>query len=236
MGDSPRLPTQSHYAGMRQYTYAPRTDAALAHDLTNYLTAISGLAQVGRLIESPEAKDAYMVRIEAAVQDLAGMLRTMLAARPQDPRQLTTGHDLALLVEQLLAYQEPRFKAKGVALRWERREPLPSCRVAQMSFKQAVAHLVDNALRESPRGGTVTVRMSRCNRPPGLLIRVQDTGVGIPKHLVSQVCQPGYTMQADGWGLGLPVAREIIELMHGGRLSLRSREGFGTTANAFLPA
>lgn len=236
MGSDPRPPIKTPTAGARPFSFTPHSDATLAHDLTNHLTAISGLAQVGRLIKSAEAKDAYMVRIESAVQDMATMLRTVLATHPRDARRLTPSLETVMLVEDVLSYQEPRFRANGVALRWQPRPPLPSCRLARMSLKQAVVHLVDNALRATPRGGSVTVRLAPCTRPPGLLIRVQDTGIGIPKDLLSQVCQPGYITRADGFGLGLPVAREIIELMHGGRLSLHSREGFGTTVSAFLPA
>ncbi len=236
MVSDPRPPRKGVGSGLRQFAPGATADSTLAHDLANHLTAISGLAQVGRLIKSAEAKDAYMVRIESAVQDMANVLRTALSARPADARRQSSGLEATLLVEDVLSYHQPRFAANGVDLCWLPGRALPACRLAPMAVKQAVAHLVDNALRATPRGGRVTVWLTACSRPPGILIRVQDTGRGIPKHLLSLVSAPGHVVRADGCGLGLPVAREIIESLHGGRLSLHSREGHGTTAIAFLPA
>lgn|GEM_PF-2396091 len=207
----------------------------LAHDLGNYLTAISGLAQVGRLLKVAEAKDAYLMRIESAVEDMARMIREILASRPTDLRELTDAQGLRDLVQEIAGLLQPQFAAKGVTLLVQVGRGIPPCRLARTPFKQVLVNLMDNALRATPAGGRVTLKVGPAKSPAGAHIRVEDTGVGIPKQQLSQVCKPGYTTRADGYGLGLSVTQEIVEIMHGGRLCLRSRTGAGTTVHIYLP-
>jgi signal transduction histidine kinase len=234
-GDSDSLLGTGAPSSRAEDLVRPLQAERLAHDLGNYLTAISGLAQVGRLMKVAEAKDAYLSRIESAVDDMARMVRVVLADRCIDLREMTDGDSLCELAQEVAGLMQPQFAAKSVCLRLMPGRGVPPCRVARTPIKQVLVNLIDNALRATPPGGEVTIKLSACNLPKGVHIRVQDTGVGIPKQLLSQVCAPGYTTRADGYGLGLSVAREIVEVMHGGKLSLRSRHGSGTVVNIFLP-
>jgi signal transduction histidine kinase len=212
-----------------------RLPEKLAHDLGNYLTAISGLAQVGRLMSAAEAKDSYLTRIEAAAMDMSQMVRSSLASLRTDPREPTDGDVLCGLVQSAVDLMRPRFEVKGVELRLAKGRRLPACPVAHVALKQAIVNLLDNALRATSRGGAVSVLVAASPRQSGICIKVQDTGVGIPKQDLGRVFMPGYTTRGDGCGIGLTVAREIVEFLHGGKLTLRSQPESGTTAFVYLP-
>ncbi|MDP2870979.1 MAG: HAMP domain-containing sensor histidine kinase [Bacillota bacterium] len=222
-------------AATREDVRPVQTPERLAHDLCNYLTAISGLAQVGLLVQAGEAKDSYLYRIETAVQEMAVMLRDMLTDQTRDPREELEPGGMRRLLRDVADLLVPRFEQKGVGLTVDCPAVFPRIRLAPMAFKQVLVNLLDNALYFTPCGGSVTLTAASSRRPPQAVIRVQDTGTGIPKDVLAKVWQPGYTTRSDGYGLGLSTAREIIEVLHGGRLSLRSKPGGGTTVRICLP-
>lgn len=107
----------------------------------------------------------------------------------------------------------------------------------QVFLLQAVGNVLRNAyeeLRERPgsRGGWLAVSLRR--RGAGAVIEVQDDGAGIAEAELAMVFEPFMTRKGSGLGLGLPMAREIIE-GHGGRVEIRSRPGQGTTVSLILP-
>lgn len=221
-------------AGGEPASSIPPTER-LAHDLCNYLTAISGLAQVGRMVKAAEEKDSYLCRIDAAVHEMAVMLREVLADRASDRREELDPRGMRILLREVVDLFRPASEHKGVALTLRCPAALPRIRLAPLAFKQAVVNLLDNALRSTPPGGSVVLTAASSRSRDTVVIRVRDNGTGIAKDALAKVWQPGYTTRAQGCGMGLSMAREIIEVLHGGRLSLRSRPGAGTTARICLP-
>jgi signal transduction histidine kinase len=207
----------------------------LAHDLCNYLTAISGMAQVARLVGAAQEKDAYLCRIEAAVQEMSFILRDVLVDHISDPREAIGPAAMRQLLLDSMTLLEPRYQNKGVNLKLKCSTGLPPVRLASLPFKQVVVNLLDNALHFTPPGGLVQVTATCSRRPTAAVIKVQDNGTGMPKDVQARVWHPGFTTRTDGYGLGLPVAREIVEVQHGGQLTLRSRPGDGTTVRIYLP-
>ena len=106
------------------------------------------------------------------------------------------------------------------------------------SLERMVMNLVSNAVKYTPGGGTVTVRARREDDEIGL--EVSDTGIGIPEEALPRIFTEFYRarnskdMEVDGTGLGLVIAKDVVE-QHGGSISARSREGEGTTFSIRLP-
>lgn len=100
-------------------------------------------------------------------------------------------------------------------------------------LKQALLNLVLNALEAQPEGGEIVLGVQRGK--DGVRIRVADQGPGIPEHLLDKVFEMNFTTKEDGTGIGLTVARSLVEAQ-GGRLFLDSRPGRGTAVEILLPA
>ena len=104
---------------------------------------------------------------------------------------------------------------------------------------QVLINLIINAINYTPHGGSVAVQLSteRDQHGTSAVIRVQDTGIGIPTEKLSKVFEPFFRATEGtvrGTGLGLSITKEIIEL-HGGRVSVESSEGQGSSFTVHLP-
>ncbi|MBC7953674.1 MAG: HAMP domain-containing histidine kinase [Rhodospirillaceae bacterium] len=116
---------------------------------------------------------------------------------------------------------------------------LPEILCDATKIKQVVLNLMTNAIKFTPRGGKVSVHAYR--RDGAVAITVSDTGVGIPAHEIPRVLTPflqaahTHVMSDQGTGLGLPLAKKLMEL-HGGALTLDSTPGAGTRVTVTFPA
>jgi signal transduction histidine kinase len=122
-----------------------------------------------------------------------------------------------------------------VTVRFEPIEPV-TVEADPDRLKQVVLNLVDNAVKFTPRGGEVTV--SLIAQPSGALIKVRDTGVGIPPEEQEAIFRRFYRVEESrstrGSGLGLAISSWIVQA-HGGRIDLRSSPGEGSTFSIWLP-
>ncbi|MBK5229671.1 MAG: HAMP domain-containing protein, partial [Thermoleophilia bacterium] len=105
-----------------------------------------------------------------------------------------------------------------------------------LRLKQAFGNLIGNAIKYSPAGQAVVVRAFRIDRQ--VVVSVVDWGMGIPKDDLPQLAEPFFrssaSKQIPGTGLGLPIAKQMVEL-HGGRLAVESESGAGSTFTVYLP-
>jgi two-component system phosphate regulon sensor histidine kinase PhoR len=126
---------------------------------------------------------------------------------------------------------------QGVRLAVEAAEGLPPVRGDEARLGQVLVNLLHNAVKFSPTGGDVTVRVAVVDRE--VVTSVEDRGVGIPKALLGRVFERFYKadrarVRGGGTGLGLSIARHVVE-QHGGRIWLESEEGRGSTFSFALP-
>lgn len=102
----------------------------------------------------------------------------------------------------------------------------------EAKLRQAVINLLKNAAESSPAGSAILLRISADTQM--LCMEVTDRGCGIGKEYLSKIFEPFHTTKSYGTGLGLPIVKRIVD-SHGGRLSINSTEGAGTTVKMFLP-
>jgi signal transduction histidine kinase len=218
--------------------------AYLSHELRTPLTAILGYSDlIARRAEAKDAKSAgYCARIEQAANHLLKIVNDILDYAKFEADELSLQKELVdvrELVEDALQLLAANAEQAGIHLKQEIAPALPSIRADRMRMRQILLNLVSNALRFTERGGTVSVGAA-----PGsdrsLVIEVQDTGIGIPPEELPRVLQP-FTQVVDpskprlvGTGLGLPLAKGLVEL-HGGTLEIASEPGIGTTVTIRLP-
>jgi signal transduction histidine kinase len=96
-------------------------------------------------------------------------------------------------------------------------------------FEWVLENLCKNAVDSMGNTGTIAIKILRGNGGK-VFIDISDTGKGIPKSNIASVFKPGFTTKKRGWGLGLALAKRIIELYHEGRIFVKSSdENLGTT-------
>jgi signal transduction histidine kinase len=147
--------------------------------------------------------------------------------------------DLAELAEEVTAQLELLAEEKEQSVTVESHGP-SQCIGDRMVLRQALLNLVDNAIKYSPIGGRIFVKVS--TSPEGMaVLDVSDTGPGIPAEMRPRVFDRFYRADASrsrenggGTGLGLSIARWAVEA-NGGQLTLENSEGSGATFRITLP-
>ena len=212
--------------------------SSVSHELRTPLTAIKGWSETLSQIEDRGMFLKGMRVISSETERLSQMVEELLDfSRIQDGRlvlQMDTIDILAELGETVLIYQE-RARIMGITLNYYEPEMLPFVNGDKNRLKQVFINIVDNAIKYSDNGDTVSVEAYE--QDGVICISVSDTGLGIsaedlPK-IKTKFFKANHTRR--GSGIGLAVADEIIS-MHGGTLTLNSELGVGTTVMITLPA
>ncbi|MGN6343487.1 MAG: sensor histidine kinase [Ginsengibacter sp.] len=140
--------------------------------------------------------------------------------------------DITEQVEKMMAYIKRRSTEK-VNFILDRPEEKVFTKISEPLFDWVIENLLKNALDAINGKGTVKVRIK--NLPAKVVVDISDTGRGISKQNLSKVFKPGFTTKKRGWGLGLSLAKRIIEQYHNGQLFIKSSEiNKGTTFRIVL--
>lgn len=219
--------------------------AGVAHEVNNPLTGVLGyadllLAEAGP--DDPSREGLGIIRAEAL--RAREIVRALLEfARPAAPHR--TPSDLNAVVRGSLDLVRARLAAAGIELA-DRPGDLPPVDLDPAAIGGALMHVLDNAIRAMPRGGTLIVETLAARGPGGdeAVVRVSDTGAGMSDDAVRRAFEPFYSAwdqrggeggsQAGGQGLGLSLALVALE-GHGGTIVIASRPGTGTSVELRLP-
>jgi signal transduction histidine kinase len=212
--------------------------AAIAHELNNPLTSVTGFAELALSDmpgESETRKDLEIVMREAGrARDVVRRLLDF-ARQSESTRARASLNDV---VEDVVALSRHLIHTSGVTLDLALQESLPWVLVDVNQMKQVLLNLIHNALQAMPNGGDLTISTQTAPRAGRNWIRVsvQDTGVGIPKPDQARIFEPFYTTKGDqgGTGLGLSVTYGIIT-DHGGQIDVESQPGAGSKFSVWLP-
>lgn len=207
--------------------------AAIAHEVRNPLAVVRSAAQ--GITESLPAADAGGRRaasfIIAEVDRLGSVVSSLLAfARPL---QLHAGPvALGDVIERALALADGELAGRGVRVRREPATALPTLTADGDLVCQVLVGLLANAAEAAPAGGSVTVATRAADG--AVEVAVADDGPGVPPDLRSRIFEPFFTTRPRGTGLGLAVARQIVEA-HGGTIEVGDRAGGGACFTVRLP-
>jgi signal transduction histidine kinase len=206
--------------------------ARLAHEVKNPLAAIKGLSSL-MARQAVDPKTAERMSIVAAEADrLQSIVDGFLSfSRGLDELQLgaTKPYEIA---RELTVLLETRADELGVKLEVEGNQEFV-LNADGRKLRQALLNLVLNALQASPRDEKVTITVSKgCGW--GACITVTDHGQGMSAEVLERIKKPYFTTRKGGSGLGIAVARGLIE-QHGGSLEFESALGRGTVARIELP-
>jgi two-component system OmpR family sensor kinase len=200
--------------------------ADAAHELRTPLTAVGLQLQVLERVPAGAEREQALERLKAGVQRAVRLVGQLLDLARQDEAvtdRLPTRVDLATVAREVVAEQAPQAQARGIDLGLD--ASAAKAEGDAESLRVALGNLVDNAIRYTPPGGKVDVRV----RTEGgeLVAEVLDTGPGIPPEERERVFDRFYRGGAaagSGSGLGLSIVREIAR-RHGATVELRDRDG-----------
>lgn len=215
-----------------------------SHELRTPLTIIKGyvitLLDDPRLADAPQDIKKILLRIEEESDRLSKLVEEVLelsrlkggkTALSFVPVSLTKL--VAETIESLSSYAT-RYQI-SIDLKIE--DSIPQILGDLNGLKRILLNLLDNAMKYSPKGGQVHTELS--GTVDRAILKVTDHGAGISKedlpHVFERFFQGKKKEQRKGWGLGLPIVKEIVEA-HGGRIRIESIEHQGTTVTVLLPA
>lgn len=132
------------------------------------------------------------------------------------------------LINNVVSYLQPRVSSKINIEVYTLSETIRAMVHAPL-FEWVIENLCKNAVDAMGSTGTIAIKILRGSERK-VFIDISDTGKGMPKSIISSVFKPGFTTKKRGWGLGLALAKRIIELYHNGRIYVKSsEENQGTT-------
>lgn len=217
----------------------------VSHELRTPLTSISGYleliedGELGPLTD--EARHAVDVigrnagRLRALVEDLLTLSTYDASGLSLDREPVA----LWQIVEDCHGALLPTLAGRSLQIDLRPNPDLPHVHADPTQLQRVVLNLLTNAVKFTPDGGRVTVAAEQAG--DGVVLRVSDTGIGIPREeqdrVFSRFFRSSLSMASEiqGTGLGLALTRALVE-EHGGRVEITSEEGLGTTVRVSLPA
>jgi signal transduction histidine kinase len=215
--------------------------ATVSHELRSPLTAISGYTDT-LLHDGPwdqPTQREFLEVVALSASRLSALVDNLLDAASLEAGALRLQREpvrVERIAERVLAQR--RLLARGFSLQLETRPGLPLADADPLRLEQVLANLVDNAIKYSPHGGPIRVRVLARDAAQ-LAISVADRGDGIaPEHL-DRLFDRFYRVEGTragikGAGLGLFICKSLVE-SHGGTISVESQLGLGTTFTFTLP-
>jgi len=208
--------------------------ARLAHEVKNPLAAIKGLsAHMARSATDPKMAERLGIvaaeadRLQSIVESYLSFSRGLgeLDVAPTAPYEIA--RELSLLLETRAADSGVTLEVKG--------NPEMKLNADARKIRQALLNFVLNAMQASAQGQKVTVDVGgACTADGFLRMKVIDQGAGMSPEVLERIRKPYFTTREEGTGLGVAVARGIIE-QHGGHVSYESAPGKGTTVIIDIP-
>jgi two-component system NtrC family sensor kinase len=228
--------TQDRLVQTERLASMGQISAGVAHEINNPLSTI--LLYTHLLLRrhregDPEAEDIQMILAEAI--RCRSIMRGLLDFARQS-RVVKSPTDLGEVVRAVVADFALKVQGTGMAVHAEVADDLPPAMLDAEQIRQMLANLVQNGLDACACRGDVTVSAGLSADGASIVIRVRDTGCGMPPEVRSQIFTPFYTTKqlGKGTGMGMSIVYGVVK-MHAGDISADSSPGSGTTFNIRLP-
>ncbi len=215
--------------------------ADASHELRSPLSNLRGTVEVA--LRQPRSVEEYRNTLTVALEEterLSRLVNDLVMLSRVDANQFSlqlAPCDLAEIVQRAVTAHAARAEQKGVALHTEQVQSLEVLGDAHR-LRQALDNLLDNALRHAPAGSAVAVTTEPA--PGEVAVSIRDAGPGLSAEDAAHVFDRFYRADASrardsgGLGLGLPIAKAIVEAHHG-RITLHSAPGHGCVVSVHLP-
>ena len=219
--------------------------ANMSHELRTPLNAIIGFSDMMKsgtlgMIENPNYIE-YLGDIHFSATHLLSIINDVLDMSKIEAGKMKlaeTAFDISGLMDSVRRLMTTKAEEKNISIKLETTEDTPFLHADERLVRQILINLLSNSLKFSPEHSTITMRS--LVEPGALIVSVMDEGIGIPEELLAEVVEPFGQVddpklnKGQGTGLGLPLAKAMMEL-HDGELELISAHGQGTTVICRFP-
>lgn len=217
--------------------------AGVTHDLRTPLMVIKGFGELlaEREDEFMDDERRAIGSINVNAERLSELIEMLLQLSELDAGMVVlqrSATDAPEVVGKVISQVQYHAEQKGVRVDMALLRPIPTLGLDRARLEQVIANLVGNALKFTPSGGRIMVTLDIDE--PGLLIKVSDSGAGIPPEVLPHIFDRFYRANHTGngrrqtGGLGLAIVKSIVEL-HEGTIGAESTVGAGTTVTISLP-
>jgi signal transduction histidine kinase len=229
--------SREHLVQSEKLAMVGKMAAGVAHSIRNPLTSVKmRLFSLERSLNLSALQEEDFTVISEEIRNLDTIVQNFLefSRPPKLKKQRVSPSDV---VDQALLLLSHRLEAARVEVEIAREDRLKDILIDPEQIKEVFVNLAVNALEAMPGGGRITIQEETgFVEPLGrvAVIRVIDTGPGVPEELRENVFIPFFSAKEEGTGLGLSIARRIVE-EHGGNLSLTAAKGGGARFTITLP-
>jgi signal transduction histidine kinase len=217
--------------------------AGVTHDLRTPLMVIKGFGELlaEREDEFMDDERRAIGSINVNAERLSELIEMLLQLSELDAGMVVlrrSATDAPEVVGKVIAQVQYHAEQKGVRVDMALQRPIPALELDRARLEQVIANLVGNALKFTPKGGRIMVTLDVDETH--LLLKVSDTGSGIPPEVLPHIFDRFYRVnhpdngRRQTGGLGLAIVKSIVEL-HGGTIDAESTVGAGTTVTIALP-
>jgi signal transduction histidine kinase len=229
--------SREHLLQAEKMALVGKLAAGMAHSIRNPLTSVKmRLFSLGRSLDLSAIQKEDLEVISEEVRHLDTIVENFLEfSRP--PKLKMQKISPSEVVDVTLRLLQHRLESYNVRVKTIRQRPLPEIKQDPEQLKEVLVNLVVNACEAMDSGGSIVIQEEEDHVEPlgrVVVIRVSDTGPGIPSPIKERIFQPFFTTKEEGTGLGLSIASRIVE-EHGGWLDVSSEDGKGTTFVLTLP-
>ena len=217
--------------------------ANVSHEIRTPLTAIKGFAQVIKDTpkENLDSVNPFLDKLEANADRLTTLFNDILQLSVIESKQKVNKETLSPedLTDQVVMNVKQSYPKKDITIKTQ-------CDLSKIwgnpqFMEQVLTNLIENAFKYTPEGGEVNVHWKLSDNRKWDMLKVSDSGHGIPKIHHERLFErfyrvdSGRSREAGGTGLGLAIVKHIVGI-HNGKISVESKEGKGTTFTVKLPA
>jgi signal transduction histidine kinase len=204
----------------------------LAHEIRNPLAGIAGVIEIiGRDLPATSPARDMVKDVRLEINQINRILSDLLeTARPHPPRIMRS--NLNTTVEHAVMLARQQVLSQPITIELVKAPDLPEVEHDSDRIHQVLLNLLLNAVQAMDGAGTVRVEIAAHGH--SARVTVADTGRGIPEEHLAHIFRPFYTTRGNGTGLGLSLARRIVE-DHNGRISVSSVVGQGSEFEVLLP-
>ncbi|CAN7436339.1 cache domain-containing protein [Rhizobium sp. LjRoot98] len=213
--------------------------AGVAHEINNPIAVIQGNLDVVRSVLGARAEEAKVEfrLIDEQIHRISQIVTKLLQfAKPEEYAGYVERHAPSNVISDCLPLvQHLLHKAAIKLVRDDKATRLVL--MNRTELQQVAINLIVNAIHAMPKGGSLTIRTldQDIEARPGVVIDITDTGVGMTPELIGKIFDPFFTTKRqEGTGLGLSISQRLIS-RQGGRISVQSAPGKGTTFSVWLP-